>query len=95
MSEYYEIIGFSDIDNNSDDVVIIIAANLTQEEIDKNPLRITRVMNKIIVDYNNGEQVHTGVPESPNQFNWKRAQVASLDNDLTLTYSQACGIEEI
>ena len=86
--EFYEIIGFSDLDNNSDTVVIIIAANLSNEEISSNKFSISRLMNEIIVNYNNGEQIHKGHPESNNQFNWKYAQVASLNNDLILNYSQ-------
>ena len=86
--EFYEIIGFSDLDNNSESVVIIIAADLSEEEINSDKFTIHRLSNEIVVNFNNGEQIHKGRPESNNQFNWKYAQIASLNNDLLLSYSK-------
>lgn len=85
--DIFEIIAFSDMDPTSEEVIIILAAGLDESEVGKLNFKISRQGNFYIVDLNDGAQIHQGQCNSPNQFNWKKARLGILDNEMILRYT--------
>jgi hypothetical protein len=89
-NETYEIIAFSDMEPSSKKVIIIIAAGLSLEEI--KDFKIQRIQNQFEVNLNNGEQIHIGTCDNPNQFNWTKAILGIMDDELILHYTNEVAI---
>ena len=80
-----EIIAFSEYADDESRVVIITATGLSEEEFANSEIKVTT--NGMEVNVTIGDQKHYGKATSNNMFNWKFAQIGSMDNFLQMTFS--------
>ena len=88
----YEILAFSDNGNRNGEVYIILATGLDKEKVDKLDFSVFRVGNQIKVilhaeDAEDAEE-HIGTPETHSVFDWSKAALGCMDNDLVLHYTE-------
>ena len=92
--EFYEILAFSDNAKNGE-VYIILATGLSDEDVAKIDFSVTRFGNQIkVILHSQNNEVHMGTPDTPEVFNWTKAALGCMDNDLKLHYTTMVDIKE-
>ena len=82
---YSEIIAFSEYPEDESSVLVILATGIDSAELQQKAIDVKRIGMEIQISLD--DDVYCGIPENNNQFNWKRAKIGSMSNDLTMSYT--------